>query len=133
VTGEEQASREPEASTSGTSASGILEFNEFVWELLQEKRAVDPVWLDVREVTDLADDFMIATFTNPRQGAAIVEACEKERKARKLSRVGVEGLNGGTSSWIVLDYGDLVVHLLMPDQREYYALEHLWADAKRIR
>ena len=128
MTEQQQESRDNAGSTSDT-----IDFADFVWELLQEKRAVDPVWLDVREVTDLADDFMIATFTNPRQGAAIVEDCEKERKARKLSRVGVEGLNGGTSSWIVLDYGDLVVHLLMPDQREYYALEHLWADAKRIR
>ncbi len=128
MTGERQESREQAGSTSDT-----IDFAEFVWELLQEKRAVDPVWLDVREVTDLADDFMIATFTNARQGAAIVEDCEKERKSRDLARIGVEGVNGGTSTWIVLDYGDLVVHLLMPDQREYYALEHLWADAKRLR
>lgn len=116
-----------------TSTAASDPFAEFVWEVLLDKRVADPVWLDVREVTDLADCFIIATFTSPRQGAAIVEACEKERKARGLPRVGVEGLAGGVSSWIVLDYGDLVVHLLMSDQRNYYALENLWGDARRVR
>ena len=105
-------------------------FVDFVKSVLDEKRAEDIVHLDVREVTDLADDFVIATISNQRQGAAIVEECEKERKQRGLGRVGIEGVNGST--WIVLDYGDLVVHLFLPEQREYYALEHLWADAARV-
>ena len=71
-----------------------------------------------------------ATITSTRQGAAVVADCEVERKARGLGRVGIEGLNN--SSWIVLDYGDIVVHLLLPEQREFYALEHLWADGNRI-
>ena len=111
---------------SGTRAS----FLEFVCSLLAEKRAEDVVCLDVSGVTDLADHFVIATILNARQGGAILEECEKERKRRGLARIGVEGTAG--SSWIVLDYGDLVVHLLLPAQRAYYALEHLWADAKRV-
>ena len=107
------------------------QFAEFVYRVLDEKRAADIVWLDVRGITDLADDLMIATFTSPPQGAAIVEECEKERKRRGLGRVGIEGESG--SSWVLLDYGDLIVHLLMPEQRAYYALEHVWADAKRVR
>ena len=106
-------------------------FAEFVCEALDEKRAEDIVWLDVRGVTDLADYFIIATILNPRQGAAILDVVEKERKRRGLPRIGIEGAGG--SSWVVLDYGDLVVHLLLPEQRAYYGLEHLWADAKRIR
>lgn len=98
--------------------------------MLEDKRAEDVVWLDVREVTDLADIFLIATITNPRQGAAIVVECEKERKRIGLSRIGIEGEQGAT--WVILDYGEIVVHLLMPEQREYYGLEHLWADAKRV-
>lgn len=106
-------------------------FIEFVEGVLDAKRAEDIVRLDMHEVTDLCDDFVIATITNPRQGAAIVDECERERKRRGGSRIGIEGAGG--SSWVVLDYGDLVVHLLMPEQREFYALEHLWADAKRVR
>lgn len=104
---------------------------EFVYRILDEKRAEDIVWLDVRDLTDLADDFMIATIGSPRQGAAIVDECEKERKRRGLPRLGIEGESG--SSWILLDYGDLIVHLLLPEARAYYALEHIWADAKRVK
>jgi ribosome-associated protein len=105
-------------------------FAEFVYSVLDEKRAADIVWLDVSAITDLADDFLIATIQNQRQGAAIVDACEKERKRRGLPRVGIEGEAG--SSWILLDYADLVVHLLLPEQRQYYGLEHIWADAVTV-
>jgi len=106
-------------------------FIEFIEAVLDSKRAEDIVRLDVSKVTNLCDDFLIATITSTRQGAAIVDACEQERKRRGATRIGIEGAGG--SSWVVLDYGDFVVHLLMPEQREYYALEHLWADAKRVR
>lgn len=104
-------------------------FAEAVLKILDEKRAEDIVWLDVRGVTDVADEFLIATILNSRQGGAILEACEKEAKRLKVSRLGVEG--GPQSSWILLDYGSLVVHLFLPEQRAYYGLEHIWSDAKR--
>lgn len=104
-------------------------FPEAVLKILDEKRAEDIVWLDVRSVTDVADEFLIATILNSRQGGAILEACEKEAKRLKVSRLGVEG--GAQSSWILLDYGSLVVHLFLPEQRAYYGLEHIWSDAKR--
>lgn len=126
-------SETPSPRPDSASAAVPGSFTEFVWEVLLDKRSQDLVWLDVREVTDLADDFIIATFTNPNQGTAIVDACEKERKARELTRLGIEGVSGGVSSWIVLDYGDLVIHLLMPEQRAFYALENLWADARTVR
>jgi ribosome-associated protein len=105
-------------------------FPAFVREVLEEKRATDIVWLDVRGVTDIADDFLVATISSPRQGAAILDACEIERKRRDIPRVGIEGEQG--SSWMLLDYGSLIVHLFMPEQRAYYALEHIWADARRV-
>ncbi len=104
-------------------------FADVVLRILDEKRAEDIVWLDVHDVTDVADDFLIATILNARQGGAILDACEKEAKRFHHKRLGVEG--GATSSWILLDYGSLVVHLFLPEQRTYYALEHIWADAKR--
>ena len=111
----------------GTARSTL---SEFVRSVLEQKRAEEIVRLDVSKVTDLADEFLIATVTNPRQASAIVEDCEKERKRRKLPCIGIEGASG--SSWIILDYGDLIVHLFMPEQRAYYGLEHLWADAQKV-
>ena len=108
----------------------IENFTRFAREVLDEKRATDVVWLDLRGITDIADEFLIATVNNPRQGAAVVDACEKERKTRGLKCLGIEGK--GNSSWVVLDYGDLVVHLFTPEAREYYRLEHVWADADVI-
>ena len=105
-------------------------FTRFAREVLDEKRATEVVWLDLRGITDIADEFLIATVNNPRQSAAVVDACEKERKARGLKCLGIEGK--GNSSWVVLDYGDLVVHLFTPEAREYYRLEHVWADAEVI-
>ena len=116
--------------TSPSAAEAARSFADYVFAVLEEKRAEDIVRLDVTGVTDIADEFLIATMTNSRQGSAIVDACEIERKKRGLTRLGAEGLDG--SSWIVLDYGDLVLHLFLPEQRAYYALEHLWSDAKRI-
>jgi len=106
-------------------------FTDFIWNVLDEKRATDVVWLDVRGLTDLADDFFIATIQNPRQGAAIVDACEREAKRRGVKRLGVEGEAG--ASWILLDYGDVIIHLFHADQRAYYALENIWGDAPRVR
>jgi ribosome-associated protein len=111
------------------SKEAVSRFPEAVLKILDEKRAEDIVWLDVRGVTDVADEFLIATILNPRQGGAILEACEKEAKRLRVSRLGVEG--GAQSSWILLDYGSLVVHLFLPEQRAYYGLEHIWSDAKR--
>lgn len=115
----------------GGAESAVQNFVEFVYSALEEKRATDIVWLDVRGVTDLADDFLIATVQNPRQSAAIVDACEKERKRRGVTRLGIEGEGG--SSWVLIDYGELIVHLFLPEQRAYYGLEHIWADAERVR
>ena len=117
---------EPRTQAEGATRSA---FAEFACTVLEQKRAEEIVLLDVSGVTDLADEFLIATITSPRQASAIVDECEKERKRRKLPCIGIEGANG--SSWIVLDYGDLIVHLFMPEQRAYYGLEHLWADATK--
>ena len=123
-----------ETSSGGTSRDvqhGPDDLASFVMSTLEEKRTLDIVWLDVSDVTDLATYFIIATVTNLRQMAAVADACEKERKARGFSRIGIEGVSSG-SSWVVLDYAEVIVHLFLPEQRDYYALEHLWADAKRM-
>ncbi|MGH7163403.1 MAG: ribosome silencing factor [Planctomycetota bacterium] len=108
----------------------LSRFHAHLLSVLEEKRAEEVVRLDVTEVTDLADEFVIATVLNQRQAGTIVEACEKERKRLQLPRVGMEGVQGST--WVVLDYGSIVVHLLTREARAYYDLENLWADARRV-
>jgi len=120
----------PEEARAALPAREPNEFADFVAGLLDAMRAEEIVRLDVRGVTDLADEFLIATVANSRQAAAIVESCEKARKARKHARIGLDAQP--SSGWVVLDYGDLVVHLFLPEHRAYYGLEHLWCDAKRI-
>ncbi|MHC4938297.1 MAG: ribosome silencing factor [Planctomycetota bacterium] len=115
---------------SAEAVPGAKTFLQFVRDVLDDKRAENIIVLDLRGISSLADEFLIATITNPRQASAIVDACEKERKARGLPCLGIEGTGG--SSWVVLDYGDLVVHLFTPEAREFYGLEYLWADAKRL-
>jgi len=125
VTARKQADRPAAAAEQATS------FPAFVHDVLEDKRVQDIVWLDVRGVTDMADEFLIGTIQTQRQGAAVVDACEQERKRRGIPCIGIEGKGG--SSWVLLDYGSLIVHLFLPEQRHYYALEHVWADAKRLK
>jgi len=126
--------RGPKRTPTGTSSlaaqTNTDSFVRFIRDVLDDKRATDIVWLDLVGITDIADEFLIATVSNTRQSGAIVDACEKERKARGLTCLGIEGK--GNSSWVVLDYGDVVVHLFSPEAREKYQLEHIWADARRI-
>ncbi len=117
-------------SSKSQPAELIEAFTQFVLETLASKRAENVVRLDISELSHITDEFMIATVTSTPQARAIVDACEIERKKRGLTCVGIEGASG--SSWVVLDYGDFVVHMFTPEAREFYGLEHLWADAKRL-
>jgi len=97
----------------------------------EENRGQDIVILDTRELTPMFDYFVIASGTSRRQLHAISEeidhALEDDLGDR---RMGIEGYD--ESRWILLDYGDLVIHLFEPETREYYALEQLWTQAKRV-
>ncbi len=87
--------------------------------------------LDVSEQLYLADIFLLVTADNARHSRSIVEAITTEIK-KETGRLpaAVEGELGG--GWTVIDYGDLVVHVLQPEERDYYALEKLWRTAPQI-
>lgn len=97
----------------------------------EDNRGRDLVILDVRELTTMFDYFVLATGTSRRQLHAMSEeidrVLEKELGDR---RIGIEGYE--ESRWILLDYGDLVVHLFDEETRRYYAIEDLWGQAKRV-
>ena len=87
--------------------------------------------LDVREMTSLFDYFVLITGTSRRQLHAISEEIDHAlEEGMGDRRLGIEGYN--ESRWILLDYGDLVIHIFEPETRDYYALEELWASAKHV-
>lgn len=89
------------------------------------------VVLDLRELTCIFDYFVVASGTSRRQLHAISEDIDhKLEDELGDQRMGIEGYQG--SSWILLDYGTLVVHLFDADTREYYGIEKLWAEAPRL-
>ena len=98
-------------------------------DLILEKRGADLVLLDVRELVDYTDYFLIATGQSGRQNQAIGEHVVKTLKADHRYAISKSGLD--TGSWICLDLADVVVHVFDPETRARYDLELLWADAPR--
>jgi ribosome-associated protein len=96
-----------------------------------DKKAEDIVILDVGDILGIADVFVITSAPNTRQVRTIVEEAEKQLRERTGSRPrSVEGLDD--ASWVLLDYGDVVVHVFLTETRSFYGLERLWADAGRV-
>lgn len=95
-----------------------------------DKKAADVVVLDVTELLGITEYFLICSGSSERQIRTITDEIVvqlKERDVRPLRREGER--EGG---WVLLDYGDFVVHVFRPDEREFYDLERLWKDAPRV-
>lgn len=96
-----------------------------------DNRGRDIVVLDLREMTSLFDYFVLATGTSRRQLHAMSEEIDRAlQEGLGDRRLGIEGYEA--SRWILLDYGDVVIHLFDPETRDYYRLEDLWAQARRV-
>ncbi|MDQ6419050.1 ribosome silencing factor [Paenibacillus sp. LHD-117] len=95
-----------------------------------DKKAVDVIALNLKEVSLVADYFVICSGNSDTQVQAI--ATEVRKQAEKLgARVrGLEGMD--TARWVLIDLGDVIVHVFHRDEREYYSLERLWSDAKVV-
>jgi len=86
--------------------------------------------LDVRKLTVITDFFVLASTRGPRQSKAIAEELQRDSKEHDLRELGREG--HGDSQWILQDFGGVVVHLFAEDQRSFYDIESLWADAPQL-
>ena len=95
------------------------------------KKARDPVLLDVRHLTSLADAFLICHGTSNRQVTAIAEHIQWDLKKQGIKALSVDGLKEG--HWVLMDYGHVVIHVFYETTRSFYDLEGLWSDARRIR
>jgi len=95
-----------------------------------DKKAEDPTILDLRGLTTLADYFLIVSATSDTHARTIADEVEQKLKENGILPVNVEGYD--QANWILIDYGDLIVHVFRPETRETYSLETLWMDAPRI-
>lgn len=97
---------------------------------LSEKKAEELRVIDISEISPLADYFVIATGSNANQIQAMVDAVEEE-----MGREGhvVKQIEGNrTSSWILMDYRDIIVHVFSKEDRLFYDLERIWTDGKKV-
>ena len=109
--------RKPLAST------GVL---RLILGALDEAKAQDICQIDVRKLTDITDFMVIASGTSHRHVHAMAERVREAAHQRQLRPIGIEG--EAENDWILIDYADVVVHVMMPQVREFYSLERLWND-----
>ena len=95
-----------------------------------DKRATDLVVLDVRRVSSVADYFVLCSGKSTTHVESISEAIREDLKTDGTRPLHAEGV--AESGWILLDYGDVLVHVFLEDTRAYYALERLWGDAPAV-
>ena len=99
-------------------------------EAIREKKGQDPVVLDLSGISPLCDYFVIASAPSVRQVKAIAEEVKESMEKGFVPLMHQEGFREGR--WILLDYGDLVIHLFVTEDREYYQLETIWKDAPTL-
>ncbi len=96
-----------------------------------DTKAEDPTLLDLSTISSFTDYFLILTGRSSRQTQAISDHVEEKlKKTRKRRPLSIEGFHKG--DWILMDYGDFIVHIFTPPTREYYGLERVWGDAPTV-
>ena len=95
-----------------------------------DKKATDVLILQVAPLTSVADYLVIGSADSDRQASAIADHIDSILSRSGSKPLGIEGMR--SSQWVLMDFGDVIVHIFSQDVRKHYALERLWADAKRI-
>ena len=104
-----------------------LDLARRIVDLASDKKASDIVLLEVRELTTLADYFVICSGQSERQLGAIVDGIIEGVREAGTKPIGREG--SSNAHWLLVDYGSVIVHVMAPPERDFYQLERLWADA----
>lgn len=107
-----------------------MELARMAAKALSAKKALDLQVLKVTDLTALADYFVIASGSSNTHVGALAEEVDFRLGQAGIQPTRTEGAD--TKSWILLDYGSVVVHVFYPEARDYYALERLWADAEPV-
>lgn len=99
-------------------------------EALEDKKAEDITVLDIGEVSSIADYFIIANGNNANQLTAMEDAVDEAMYTNGVHQKQVEGR--GNSTWILMDYQDIIVHLFSKEDRQFYDLDRIWRDGKVV-
>ncbi len=110
--------------------SKIKENVKKIYEAIDDKKAIDIKVIDISGVSIVADYFIIASASNPNQLEALEDAADKVMYKQDILPKQVEG--GKNSPWILMDYGDIIVHLFTEEGRDFYDLERIWRDGIEV-
>lgn len=108
----------------------MLEMANIARQALEDKLGADIRVLDLRGISNIADFFVIASGNNANQLRAMADMAEEKLFKAGLKLHHSEGYSGGV--WILLDFGSIIIHLFNKEQREFYSLDRVWADAKEV-
>lgn len=103
---------------------------KIAYQALDDKKAEDIRVIEIGSVSTIADYFIIANGTNPNQVNALVDSAEEALAREDVHPRRIEGL--GNSSWVLMDYGDMIIHIFSKEDRAFYDLERIWRDGKSI-
>lgn len=109
----------------------VSELRKLILDALDDAKARDAVVLDVRKVAVFTDYMIIVTGTSNRHVVAVADNVIEKLRDRGRRPTGVEGMEGG--DWVLMDFGDVVVHVMRAHTRDFYNLEKLWSEAKRLK
>lgn len=110
--------------------SDALKMVKMAKKALEDKKAQDIKVIDIRQVTVIADYFLIADGANPNQVQAMVDNVEEVLGKAGYECRQIEGY--GTGGWVLMDYGDIIVHAFSREDRLFYDLERIWRDGKLL-
>ena len=111
-------------------AAKAAKMSHWVHAALEGAKAHDIAVLDVRKISDFTDYMVIATGTSNRHVQSTSDKVVAALREHGVRTVGVEGQQ--TGDWVLIDFGDVVVHVMREETRDFYGLEKLWSDAKRV-
>jgi ribosome-associated protein len=114
----------------GTRSLEPDELARKIVDAASDKQAEDVLLLDISKVASFADYFVIASGATGRQIQAIIESIEEVVSSDGIRPMGREG--EPDSGWVLIDYGDVIVHIFAPEERRYYDLESLWSTATPV-
>ena len=120
-----------DATFEGSESGEALALARRIVELASDKQAADIVLLDIRGISPIADYFVICSAGSERQTSAIQRDL-REKLVEEFDRRPLHTEGAADSGWLLLDYGDVIVHVFTPEQRDFYKLEELWDAATPI-